>query len=102
MSWYAELKRRKWYCINGIEMISFYKRKLYDDWYNSLTDKQKQQLEEYRQTKAEKRKRDAEMSLKRFGVMYDVINQVTHGRMDDYIESARLMNKISVHPSKYW
>ena len=41
MAWYAELKRRKWYCINGIDMMRIYKQKLYDDWYNSLTDEQK-------------------------------------------------------------
>lgn len=41
MAWYAELKRRKWYCINGIDMIYIYRKKLYDDWYNSLTEEQK-------------------------------------------------------------
>ena len=100
MAWYAELKRRKWYCINGIDMIQLYRKKLYDDWYNSLTDEQKQRLEEYRKTKAEKRKRDAEMALARLGMMFNAMNQVTHGRMGDYMESARLMNKI-ILPSKY-
>ena len=95
MAWYAELKRRKWYCINGIDMIQLYKQKLYDDWYNSL-------LDEYRKEKAEKRKRDTEMALARLGMMFEVMNKVTHGRMDDYMENARLMNKISLHPSKYW
>ena len=64
MAWCAELKRRKWYCINGIDMIQLYRRKLYNDWYNSLTDEQKQRLEEYRKTKAEKRKHDREMAMK--------------------------------------
>ena len=45
MAWYAELKRRRWYCIIGIDMIRLYKKKLYDDWYNSLTDEEKQRLE---------------------------------------------------------
>lgn len=102
MAWYAELKRRKWYCINGIDMIRIYKQKLYDDWYNSLTDEQKQRLEEYRKEKAEKRKRDAEIALARLGMMFNVMNQVTHGRMGDYMESARLIDRISLHPSKYW
>lgn len=83
-------------------MIHEYKRKLYDDWYNSLTDEEKQHLEEYRKVKSEKRKRDAEMSLARLGMMFNVINQATHGRMGDYMESARFMNRISLHPSKYW
>ena len=100
MAWYAELKRRKWYCINGVDMIRLYKQKLYDDWYNSLTEEQKQRLKEYRKANAEKRKRDAEMALSRIGMMLNVMNQFTHGRMGDYMESARLMNKI-ILPSKY-
>ncbi len=102
MAWYAELKRRKWYCINGIDMIRFYKQKLYDDWYNSLTDEQKQRLEEYRKENEEKRKCDARMALEKFGMMYKIMNEFTNGRMEDYVESAGLVNKISLHPSKYW
>ena len=102
MAWYAELKRRKWYCINGIDMIQLYRKKLYDDWYNSLSDEQKQRLVEYRKAKAEKRKRDAEMALARLGMMFNAMNRATHGRMSDYMENARIMNKISLHPSKYW
>lgn len=102
MTWYAELKRRKWYCINGVNMIQIYRKKLYDDWYNSLTEKQKQRLEEYEKKEAEKRKRNAEMALERLRWLYSFMNRVTHGRKNEYMESARLMNKISTHPSKYW
>ena len=102
MAWYAELKRRTWYCINGVDMMRIYKQKLYDDWYNSLTEEQKQRLEEYKKAKAEKRKHDAEMALARLGLLYSFMNEVIHGRMDEYMECARLVNKISVHPSKYW
>lgn len=63
MAWFAELKRRKWYCINGIDMIHWYKHKLYDDWYNSLTEEQKQRLEEYRKAKEEKSRREAREAL---------------------------------------
>ena len=102
MAWYAELKRREWYCINGIDIIQIYKQKLYNDWYNSLTDEQKQRLEEYRKEKVEKRKREAEMALTRLGMMFNAMNKATHGRMGDYMETARLMNRISFSPSKYW
>lgn len=102
MAWYAELNRRRWYCINGIDMIRLYKQKLYNDWYNSLTDEQKQRLERYEKEKAEKRKQDARMALARLGIMYNVMNEVTHGRMGDYMENVRRVNKISVHLSKYW
>lgn len=63
MTWYAELKCRKWYCINVVDMIQIYRKKLYDDWYNSLTDEQKQRLEEYRKEKEEKRNHDTQMNL---------------------------------------
>lgn len=102
MAWYAELKRRKWYYINGVDMIHWYKRKLYDDWYNSLTEEQKQRLEEYRKAKAEKRKCEAGMALARLGMMFNVMNEVTHGRMSEYMENVKNLNKISLHPSKYW
>lgn len=102
MAWYAELKRRKWYCINGIDMIQIYSQKLYDDWYNSLTDEQKKRLEEYRKAKEEKRKRDEEKALARLGMMFNMMNRMTGGRMYDYMKCARLVNKMSVHPSKYW
>lgn len=102
MAWYAELNRRKWYCINGIDIIRFYKQKLYDDWYNSLTDEQKQRLEEHRKARAEKRKRDGEMVFARIGMMFDTMDRLTHGRMSEYMETARLVDRISLHPSKYW
>ena len=102
MAWHAELKRRKWYCVNGVDMIHEYKRKLYYDWYNSLTDDQKQKLEEYRKAKAEKKKREAEMALVRLRMMFETVNRMTHGRMYDYMETARLVDRMSVYPSKYW
>lgn len=83
-------------------MIRVYRKKLYDDWYNSLTDEQKQRLEEYEKEKVEKRKRDVEMTLAGLGWLYSFMNEATHGRMDEYMEVAKHMNKISIHPSKYW
>lgn len=102
MAWYAELKRRKWYCINGIDMVQIYRKKLYDNWYNSLTDEQKQRLEEYKKVEAEKRKREGEKALARFCMMLDTMDRVTHGRMSEYIEHAKNVDRISLHPSKYW
>lgn len=102
MAWYAELKRRKWYCINGIDMVQIYRKKLYDDWYNSLTDEQKQRLEEYKKAEAEKRKREGEKALARLCMMFDTMDRATHGRMSEYIEHAKNVDRISLHPSKYW
>ncbi len=63
MAWYAELKRRQWHCINNTDMISWYSNKLYQDWYDSLTDEQKERLEEYKRKKREKERKEAEMAL---------------------------------------
>ena len=46
MAWYTELVRKRWYCICGIDMIHEYKKKLYDNWYNSLTEEEKERLRE--------------------------------------------------------
>lgn len=53
MAFYAELVRIQWYCVKGFDAIYWYKKKLYDDWYNSLTDEQKQLLEERKKQRAE-------------------------------------------------
>ncbi len=50
----------------------------------------------------EKRKRDEETALARFGVMFNIMNEVTQGRMYDYMKTARFVNEISIFPSKYW
>lgn len=50
----------------------------------------------------EKRKHDIEAALTKFGWLYSFMNEATHGRMDEYMEVARLVNKMINHPSKYW
>ncbi len=51
---------------------------------------------------AEERKHDVKTAFVRLGRLYSFTDKVTHGRMDEYMECARLMNEISTHPSKYW
>ena len=48
MAFYAELKRRQWYCICGENQIMFYRKHLYDKWYNSFTDGTKYLLKKAR------------------------------------------------------
>lgn len=38
MAFYAELKRRKWFCVKGVNQIREYRKYLYDVWWNSLTE----------------------------------------------------------------
>ncbi len=42
------------------------------------------------------------MALARLGMMFDIMNRLIHGRTYDYTESARLMDRVSLHLSKYW
>lgn len=63
MAWYAELKRRKWYRINGMNMPYIYKKHLYDEWYNSLTEEQKQCVEENKKKRQEREERELLQSL---------------------------------------
>lgn len=72
MAWYAELRRRRWYCINGIDMVLWYKRYLYDIWWSSLSEVEKYAVIE-RRKQDEKRK---ERRLKEFIAMTDAINSV--------------------------
>lgn len=54
MAWYAELKRRKWYCINGMDAVATYKKQRYDEWYASLTDEEKELLARREQEERER------------------------------------------------
>lgn len=69
MAWYAELKRRKWYCINQFNAIRWYHQYLYDEWYNSLTDEQKQRLEENKRKREEQRRKEAHEAIQRLAFM---------------------------------
>lgn len=73
MAWKAELKRRKWYCIKGFDMVSWYSQYLYDEWYNSLTEEEKQRLEEYRRKKKEKEAEEARAAVMRLMSMSAMI-----------------------------
>lgn len=69
MAFYAEMKRRRWYCVVGVNMITWYRRKLYDDWYNSLTDEQKQKLEEAKQKRQEQHEKELDAAIRRMAIM---------------------------------
>ena len=50
-NWYHEWSNRSIFKIN---MINWYSDKLYDDWYSSLTDEQKEYLKKKREEKYKK------------------------------------------------
>ena len=69
MAWRAELIRRRWYCINGFDMITWYSNFLYDEWWNSLSEEQRQKIENYRRNKREREQREARMAVMRLMFM---------------------------------
>ena len=73
MAWFAELKRRHWYCINQWDAISWYREYLYDTWHASLTDEQKAKLEEQKRIDEEKRKLEFETIMIKFATMTSIV-----------------------------
>ena len=76
MAWHAELKRRKWYRIVGMNMIYLYRKKLRDEWYNSLTEEQKQRLEERKKKEAEKADKEFKEAVMRLCSMTNYIRSL--------------------------
>ena len=73
MAYYAELKRRCWHRINGGNAILWYKKKLYDDWYNSLTEEEKDKLAREWTLRHEADLRKAEELLSFLGRVYSML-----------------------------
>ena len=63
MAWRAELKRRRWYCIKGFNMVDWYSDFLYDEWWNSLTEKQQQRIIQRRKEREERESREAKNAI---------------------------------------
>lgn len=63
MAWRAELKRRRWYCINGFNMVGWYSDLLYDEWWNSLTQEQQQRVIERRKQRRLQEEREARLAI---------------------------------------
>lgn len=82
MAWYAELKRRHWYCINQWDAISWYHKYLYYTWYTSLTEEQKAKLKEQKRLADEKRKHELETTLMKFATMTSMVCGLYHDVYD--------------------
>lgn len=91
MAWYALYKWFiPWRKTAYTNWISWYKRYLYNEWFNSLSeDGKKTELDRQQEIK-EKRIHDGEMALARIGALYNMMNNVTHGRMGEYMEIVRI------------
>lgn len=75
MAWYTELRRRNWYCINAWDAITWYSDYLYDEWWNSLTDEDREKIKEYRRKKKEQRKKELDRSIMHFCMLLNTIDR---------------------------
>lgn len=90
MAWYAELKRRHWYRILGTNMVYWYSNKLYDEWWNSLTDEQRERILERRRQRDEQRSREAREAIMIIGMMTAMVSGLynpTMQKKDKYREA---------------
>ena len=78
MTWAAELKRRNWYCINSVDMPNVFKKYLYDQWYGSLSDEDKQYLEEQKKKRKEQEDRELQDTLRAFRMMTALYSSIAH------------------------
>lgn len=73
MAWFAEMKRRQWYRVIGMNMIRWYSNKLYEEWWNGLTDEQRERIEEIRRKRKEKNDAELRECFMRLGLMTNMI-----------------------------
>lgn len=69
MAWYAELKRRRWYCIVEMDAIHAFKKKLYDDWWQSLTPEERERVLIQREKERQKNRDEAREAIKHMLIM---------------------------------
>ena len=77
MAWRAELLRRRWYCINGFDMISWHSKYLYDEWWNSLSQEQKERIEQRRKDKREREARECKELMCRLMSMTMMVSNMS-------------------------
>lgn len=66
MAWWAEAKRRHWYCINSVNRIEEYNDWLYQQWWNSLSENQKKDIEEQNRRIRQQNEEKMQALLKEF------------------------------------
>lgn len=54
MAWRAELLRRCWYCIVGMDAVHAYSNKLREDWWISLTPEERERILEEKEQQRQK------------------------------------------------
>lgn len=95
MAWYALYK---WFIPFRLKpytnWVSWYKSYLHEQWFESLSDEDKQKVLEFRKRKEEENKRKTEEFWEHTNMMFNMLNHMTHGRVSDYMDIICRMNKM--------
>lgn len=98
MAWFAECKRRNWPCINAYYAIYEYKKFLYDEWWNSLTDEQRDRIERNRELKRQRDREEARQALMRLGMMTAICGGGAYANPlinESYSKSMKALNELA-------
>lgn len=88
MAFYAEMKRRNWYCVCGTNMINWYSNFLYDEWWNSLTEEQRERIIQRRKARREKAEREGREALQRLLIMSAAVSGIAPPK-GSYMEAVK-------------
>jgi hypothetical protein len=90
MAWMALYKWFiPWRKTNYINEVSWYRGYLYDEWFNSLSEEDKQKELNRIETAKAKRKRDGEQALARLYGVFSYMDHATNGMCSEYMRLGR-------------
>lgn len=83
MAWYAWTKRHNGWNFLSIDMIGWYRWKLHEDWFNSLSEEDKQRVLEFRRKREEKERHKHRVALAKLMALPALIGSIygPHDRM---------------------
>lgn len=76
MAFYAELIRRQWFCVSKRDAIYIYLKILYDEWYASLSEEDKRELEKRKRERELQRQREVEDVIAELCIMTGIVSDL--------------------------
>lgn len=73
MAWFAELNRRRWYCIIEMDAIREFKKKRYDEWWQSLTPEERERVLDQKERERQKNRDEARAAMQEMLMMEALI-----------------------------
>jgi hypothetical protein len=76
MAFYAELIRRRWFCVSKRDAIYIYSKILYDEWYATLSEGDKRKLEKQKQKRELQEQREVEDVISELCIMNRIVSDL--------------------------